>query len=228
MAKRRVTRKELVKEPDEFITLTGKVIQWARDNVKPLIYGACAFLGLVIIVSGYRYYSSQQANAAAALFSKALMEYQAADKNGDPDKALAVARPDFERLINKYGGADEGRLGQILYGHLLMNGHAYDEAIRVYQESLGDFNGSPALRNTILNGLATAFMDKGDNTAAIDHFEKIVDGESTLLKDNALFNLALLYRMTGEKEKSQKAYSQLAADFPDSMFADIARENAAG
>lgn len=228
MAKRRVTRKELVKEPDEFITLTGKVIQWARNNAKPLIYGTCVFFGLVILISGYRFYSGQRAAAAAALFSKVLMGYQESQADDDPGKALAVVRPDFERLINKYGGTAEGRMGRILYGHLLLAGDAVDEAIVAYKEALDDFDGTPDLRNAILNGLATASMDKQDSAGAIGYFEKIVAGTSPLFKDNALFNLGRLYRLAGESEKSHKAYSRLAADFPDSMFADMAREYAAG
>jgi hypothetical protein len=45
MAKKRTTRKQLLKGPDEFITQTGKAIRWARANTKPLIYGTCAFAG---------------------------------------------------------------------------------------------------------------------------------------------------------------------------------------
>lgn len=226
MAKKRVTRKELVKEPDEFINLTGKIIRWARQNTKPLIYGTCAFFGLIILIAGYRFYSNQRAATAAELFSKSLIAYQEAE--ADPEKALALVKSDFERLITEYGGLAEGRMAQILYGHILLAGHAPDEAIGVYEKALKDFGGDPTLRNTILNGLATAFMEKGDNTAAIGNFEKIADGRNPVFRDSALFNLGRLYRLAGDAEKSQKAYSQLVADFPDSMFVNMAREKSAG
>jgi predicted negative regulator of RcsB-dependent stress response len=228
MAKKRVTRKELVKEPDEFITLTGKVIQWSRSNLKSLIYGICVFFGIILLISGYRFYSGQRAAAASALFSKSLIAYQEAEADKDPGKALNLVRPDFERLINEYGGTAEGRMGRMVYAHLLLNGHAVDEAIAAYEKALGDFNGDPSLRNTILDGLATAFMEKGDNGAAIGYLEKIVAGQSPMLKDSALFNLGRLYRQTGDAQKSQNAYSRLAADFPESMYAEMARESSAG
>jgi predicted negative regulator of RcsB-dependent stress response len=228
MAKKRVTRKELVKEPDEFITLTGKVIQWARQNTKPLLYGSCAFLALILLVSGYRYYSRQQEAAASDLLSKSLMAYQESDREGESEKALAAAKPEFERLINEYGRAAEGRLGRILYGHILMAGNTSAEAVGFYEKALADFSHDPLLRNVILNGLATAAMDKGENAAAIGYLEKIAAGQNSLLKDSALFNLGRLYRAAGEADKSKKVLDQLVADFPDSMFTNMAKENRAG
>ena len=44
MAKKRLTRKELVKKPDEFITLTGTVIQWARGQCQGVnLWRSCFF-----------------------------------------------------------------------------------------------------------------------------------------------------------------------------------------
>ncbi|MDA8142030.1 MAG: tetratricopeptide repeat protein [Desulfobacteraceae bacterium] len=228
MAKKRVTRKELVKEPDEFITLTGKVIQWARQNTKPLIYGICAFLALILLISGFRYYNNHQEAAASDLLSKSLMSYQEADRKDEPEKALAAAKPEFERLINEYGGTSEGRIGGILYGHMLLAGHEPAEAAGFYEKALNNAENDPILRNVILNGLATVAMEKEDNAAAIGYLEKITAGRESVLKDSALFNLGRLYRISGDLEKSKKAFSQLVADFPDSMYTNMAREISAG
>jgi predicted negative regulator of RcsB-dependent stress response len=229
MAKKRITRKELVKEPDEFITLTGQMIRWARDNTRLLTYGVCAFFAVILLASAYRFYSTQREQAAATLLSQTRAAYQAAEKaGGDPAKALAAAKPDFERLVSEYGRWPAGRLGRILYAHAALAGHAVDEAIALYKEALGDFENDPTLANSILSGLSAAYAEKGDTAAAIVHLEQIVAGGGTVLKDVALFQLAGLYRSAGEIEKSQKAYTRLSTDFPDSIYADIAKEKAAG
>lgn len=229
MAKKKITRKELVKGPDEFITLTGKVIQWSRENTKPLIYGVSGFFLLVILVTGYSMHRESRRQAAAALLSQIVNTYQAAENSQDDSvKALAAVKPDLERLVSRYGSLSEGRLGRILYGHLDLAGNAPDDAAGMYGAALDDFKNDPTLTNTILNGLATASMEKGDNKAAIGYFEKIADGSSRMLKDAALFHLGHLYRIEGESEKSHAAYERLGTDFPDSMFADMAREKLAG
>ena len=44
MAKqKRVTRKQLLKEPDEFITTTGRIIAWGRKYTRQVAYAAGAF-----------------------------------------------------------------------------------------------------------------------------------------------------------------------------------------
>ncbi|MFZ1987159.1 MAG: tetratricopeptide repeat protein [Desulfatitalea sp.] len=229
MAKKRITRKELVKEPDEFITLTGQTIRWARENTRSLTYGVCAFFAVILLVAAYRFYSTQREQAAATLLSQTRAAYQAAGKTeGDPAKALAKAKPDFDRLVSEYGRWSAGRLGRLLYAHAALAGHAPDEAIALYKEALDDFENDPTLVNSILNGLAAAYAEKGDAAAAIAQLERIVAGGGTVLKDTALFQLGGMYRSAGEAEKSQKAYNRLSTDFPDSIYADIAREKSAG
>jgi predicted negative regulator of RcsB-dependent stress response len=223
------SRKELIKGPDEFITLTGKLIRWARNNTKPLIIGTCAFFVLIALISVYRIYNTQRERSAAVLLSQNLTAYlEARNLENNSDKALATVRPEFERLIAEYGGQPAGRAGRLLLAHVALSGHASDEAIALYRKALSDFSGDPSLHNILRNGLATAYMQKGDQGAAIEHFQAVATGKSVLLKDAALFHLGYLYSTLGEAEKSRQAYLQLKSDFPDSMYSDIAREKAAG
>ncbi len=229
MAKKRISRKELVKEPDEFITLTGQAIRWARENTRPLIYGVCLFFGIIVLASAYRLYASHRQDSGAALLSQTRTAYQAAiQADKDPAKALATVKPQFERLVAEYGNWPAGRLGRVLYAHAALDGHAPDEAIALYKKALDDFNADPSLANSILNGLAAAYIEKGDSTAAIGYLERLVAGSGKVLKDAALFQLGALYKAAGQAEKSQAAYKQLSTDYPDSIYANIAKEKAAG
>jgi predicted negative regulator of RcsB-dependent stress response len=229
MAKKKISRKELVKEPDEFITLTGQAIRWARENTRPLIYGVCLFFGIIVLVSAYRLYSAHVQDAGAALLNQTRSAYQAAvQADKDPAKALAAVKPEFERLVNEYGNWPAGRLGRVLYAHAARAGHAPDEAIALYRKALDDFKADATLTNSILNGLAAAYLEKGDSAAAISQLERLVAGSSKVLKDVALFQLAALYKAAGQAEKSQQAYKQLSTDYPDSIYANIAKEKAAG
>ncbi|MBI5896831.1 MAG: tetratricopeptide repeat protein [Desulfobacterales bacterium] len=229
MAKKRISRKELVKEPDEFITFTGQAIRWARENTRPLMYGVCIFFGIIVLVSAYRLFSGYRQENGAALLSQTRSAYQAAvQADKDPAKVLATVKPQFERLIDEYGNWPAGRLGRVLYAHAALAGQAPDEAIVLYKRALDDFNTDPALTNSILNGLATAYIQKGDGAAAISHLERLVAGGGKALKDAALFQLGTLYKAAGQAEKSQQAYKQLSTDYPDSIYANIAKEKVAG
>ena len=71
-------------------------------------------------------------------------------------------------------------------------------------------------------------MQKGDSAAAISALEQLLAGNGKMLKDGALFQLGGLYKAAGQEEKSRQAYKQLSTDYPDSVYANIAKEKAAG
>lgn len=229
MARRKISRKELVKEPDEFITLTGQVIHWARENTRPLIYGVCIFFGAILLISAYRFYSAHQRDNASALLSQTRSAYQEAlQADQDPAKALAAVKPQFERLVDEYGSWSAGQLGRVLFAHAALVANAPDEAIALYKTALDDFKADPTVTASILNGLAGACMQKGDSAAAIGYLERLVAGSGKMLKDTALFQLGTLYKAVGQEEKSRQTFQQLSTDYPDSVYANIAKEKAAG
>jgi tetratricopeptide (TPR) repeat protein len=228
MAKKKVTRKQLLKEPDEFITTTGKVIGWAKENTRSLVIGVLVFFALITIVSVYGYINGKSAAKAQLMFSQAVTKYETAAQQKSDEEALAAVSADFDTLINSYGNQSAGRFGRIFYGHISAAGKVYDQAIVHYQSALDDFGGDSSLTNVILNGLGSAYQQKGEYPQAIENYKKIVDGPGSMLKDVALFHLGKLYAQIGKVQESEKAYQQLNTDFPNSMYANIVREKIAG
>jgi tetratricopeptide (TPR) repeat protein len=224
MAKKKVTRKQLLKEPDEFITITGQLIAWAKENTKALGIGATLFFAIIIAVSIYAFVNGRRATAANMMFGQALEKYQteAGEKGGLA--AFSAVSGDFDTLIDSYGGQPAGKLGRLFYGHMGAMAEDHDKAIAYYQRALNDFGDDPALRNIIHNGLGAAYQQKGDYPKAIAHFQKVADGPDSVLKDAALFNLGKLFGQLGKTEESRQAYQRLMDDFPNSPYANIARE----
>ena len=111
MAKKKLTRKELLKEPDEFLTLTEKLLNWIKQNPKPLVVGGCGLLLVILIVFGYIYYQNNRARVPAELLGQDLSRYQQLTGETDAEKALATVAPDFDRLIDKFGSQPAGKLG---------------------------------------------------------------------------------------------------------------------
>jgi tetratricopeptide (TPR) repeat protein len=228
MAKKRVTRKQLLKEPDEFITTTGKLIAWAKDNLQAIVIGAVGFFMLIIGISIYGYIQQNRSDAAQVMFSQAVTKYQTEAEKKSEGEALTAVSADFDKLIESYGNQPAGQLGRVFYGHICLAGKAYDQAISHYEKAMANVDGDTSLTNIVLNGLATAYQQKGEYSHAIEKFRMIADGTDLMLKDAALFNLGKLYEQIGKFEESKKAYQQLRDDFPTSMYSSIAREKVAG
>ena len=90
--KRKKTRKELLKEPDEFITFSGKLIQFAAEHRTHITYALGIILSLAVIISGIRFVSIRSENNASILLDKGLSQYNSLRNTEKPDDVyLAVS-----------------------------------------------------------------------------------------------------------------------------------------
>lgn len=228
MAIKRVTRKQLLKEPDEFFTLTGRVLAWVKAHPRQLTMGAAVLAAAVLIVSGYRFFNERSAREASRLLSQGLETYRQQMESQDPAKALEAVQADFDELVKAYRGQPAGRLGHIYYGQILLAAQKTREALALLEQARDDFDDDPALANIIFNNLAAAYLQSGDKAAAMAQYEKIVSGANATHKDTALFQLGVLYLESDQAEKGRQMLKQLGEDFPDSTYAEMAREKIAG
>ena len=68
--KRKKTRKELLKEPDEFLTISAKLIGLAREHQTQLAWALGAIFFLALVVSGFRLYLIRAESNASALLDR--------------------------------------------------------------------------------------------------------------------------------------------------------------
>lgn len=222
--KKKVTRKQLLKEPDEFITFTSKAIRFAIDYKHQITVGLIGFIILILVATGIRYFSNKAENKAFALLSQSQTKYEAILKEKGPEKALAELTKDFERILKKYPTKAGGKLARIIYANMCYKAGNLDKAARLYTESLKDFKSNPFLKNLILNGLGYVYEDKKDFESATKYFDMIAAGTHPVMKGQALFNLGRLYAAKGDRDKSIAAYRQLLTDQFDSIYIELVKE----
>ncbi len=226
MAKKpkKISRKKLLKEPDEFITFSGKLIRFGRTYRLQLAIGLGALFATLIIVSGVRYFTIKGEQKAFALLNQAQTQYGTLVKDMEPAEAYAKVKPEFEHLLDKYARRQGGRLARIAFAHICYDGGAYQEAIDLYQEALDDFKDNPLMSHGLLSGLGYSHEALNEDAEAVRYFEMIVAGPDQILKDEALFHLGTLYQKTGDYTKSQKAFDTILADYPESIYLELAKE----
>ena len=110
--KRKKTRKELLKEPDEFMTLTGKVVKFAADHKTKLTYGLGIILALAIVISAVRFISIRADNKASAMLEKSMLEYGSMQAQKKPDEVFNAVSGSFQTILKKYGGKPSGKLAR--------------------------------------------------------------------------------------------------------------------
>lgn len=228
MAKGALTRKQLLKEPDQFITFSSRLIAFGRSNLKTIVIGLGAVFVLLLIATTVRQVSLRNENRASEKVEKAVATYSAALKDTDPKTAYERVKSDFSDIFSEYGSKNAVKIARIVYGDISYKAGDADTAVSMYTRALDDFGQSPALKGIVLSGLAYAHVLKKDYAPAIRYFEMISNDKEKSMKTDALFNLAWLYEATGEKERSVAQYKQIVADYPDTIYAELIREKVGG
>lgn len=224
MAKGAATRKQLLKEPDQFITFSGKLIAFGRSNLKIILITTGILFSLLLALVTARQISHRNENRASELVEKAVAKYSTVIQDTNPQTAYDRVKTDFADIFDEYGSKNAAKIARIIYGDISYNAGDADTAIAMYTHALDDFDQSPAVKNIVLSGLAYAFVLKAEYPRAIHYFEMISTNNEKTLKSGALFNLGWLYEASGEKEKGAAMYQQLLTDFPESMYGDLVKE----
>jgi tetratricopeptide (TPR) repeat protein len=224
MAKREATRKQLLKEPDQFITFSGKLIAFGQSHLKTILICAGGLLALLLVAVTVNQVMDRNENRASELVEKAVAKYSAALQDTNPKTAYDRVKTDFSDLFDKYGSKKAVKLARIIYGDISYNAEDAETAITMYTQALEGAGQSQALKPIVLSGLGYAYALKNEYPQSIRYFETIMEASDATMKSSALFNLAWLYEANGEKEKSTARYKQLLADFPDTMYGDLVRE----
>lgn len=226
--KKRVTRKQLLKKPDEFLTFSRRLFLSAVAHKNQIAMGLGVFLSLIMILSGFRYFSNRSEDKASALVREAMVKYEAALKDNGPEKAYADVETDFQKILEEYSGKDAGKIAKVKYAGICYDAGNTDKAIALYKEAIQDFSGHPSFGNLILSGLGYAYEKKKDYKTAVTYFEKITQGSNPLMKDEAFFNLGRLYAEMGEADKSTEAFKTILSDYGESMYIDLVKEKVKG
>lgn len=223
---KKVSRKQLLKEPDEFLTVSAKLFQFAVQNRLKLLGVLLAVVLIVLVVSGYNYYSRQRANEAQARLQTNWNRYETLRKEKGPLQAYQEVAVEFEDLIARYGDKTGGKMARVIFGNISYGGGDFDKAISLYEKALQDFP-EPFFQDQILNSLGYAYEAKQAYSKAIEYFEKITAGRDPVLKGEALFNIGRLFAQMGKKTESRRAYQEVITDQPNSLYVELAKERVA-
>jgi len=225
--KKRITRKQLLKQPDEFLSFSGKLINYITEKKRDIALIVCAVFIFIGAVSALQYFSEKQERKAFDLLYNSMAKYETLDK-ADPEKACKDVENDFRSIFDKYPGKMGGKLARIFFANTCYHAKKYDMAIELYSTSLKDFADDPLFKNLVLNSIAYSYEEKKDYKEAVNHFQMISAGDEPVMKGDAFFNLGLLYEKLGETDKSMEAYKKIVSDYQDTIYVEIAKEKVSG
>lgn len=227
MANARVSRKSL-KEPDEFISFSSKLLQHALMHKTKLISAGGVLLGMVIVVLGFFYFSEKAENKGSLLLNRAMNRYVVAKKDSGPEKAYEMVSADFQKILDDYSGRNCGKFARINFATICYQSANFDKAIVLYTQAIDDFKAVPLLKNIAVSGLGYAYEEKKEYAKAAELFERLSTDPNAIMADEALLTLGRLYGFLGKNDKRSQVLGRIADSYPESIYKDMAREGVSG
>ena len=215
-------KKLKLNEPDEFQSLTQKVMDYIKENTKQayIVLGAIAVVVVAIVLFGI--WKDTDRKNAMYQEAEALKYYDinSAVPGGKPMGSLdryKKAKELFDQIVKSHGGA-AADIARYYKANSEMEMGDVEPAIAGYAEVIAKSGKNPVLVSLATMRLAEAYLAKGDKQKAIDTFHNQIKAENGYMKDAALYMVAKVYESTGSADDAKRAYEKLIKDYPDSPY----------
>lgn len=227
MAKKKISRKELLDTQDEFITYSQKALSFLVTYSNQALIGLVVILAVALAIMGTRYYFARQAREALITYDRALSQVAQIKSLSDENntREIEAATQALEHLRSAYGRSAPARFVLLDLGALYFHLGRYDQAKDSYLEYLKNIKAEEEyLKPLILDSLAYIGEAEKDLEEAAARWEEVAKLADEFLREEAFFNLGRIYEAQNNKAKAIEIYEKLITDYPDSS--NIARVKA--
>lgn len=225
MAKQKATRKDLLKSPDEFLTVSGRAIALFSAHRRELEYLGIGLACLAIIYLAGQTYLGYVNKKGQEAYNTA---YKAAVKETRPGakaEDLKKVRSLFQEVLDKRGLSRAAGLVPPHMAYMDFFLKRYDEAIDLYTRYLEDVSDDPRYARLTRLALASCYEAKGDLDAAIKTLKPLTDGPGGLFAEMGLLDLTRVYRLADQADKAKETLKVLSEKFADSPLLPVAKAN---
>lgn len=210
--KQRLSRKD-IKRPDEFISLTGRGLTWARQNQQMVTWGGVGILVLLIglgIASAYRGARDRDANSD---LSRALAKLNAND--------YAAASTELIDVSSRWDGTGVATVAGLLGANAAIRAGEGDKAITELTRLQGQSSKLPGyLKQQILVAWGAALETKQQWLDAAAKYQEAAAMTGPYTSE-AILGEARTRELGGELERSKQLYRQAYEQFPDLPGRDL-------
>ena len=235
VAEKRITRKELLKEPDEFISISGKVLRYTREN--PRTVGICSAIVIAAICVGAGLYTYRQYRLSQSheMFDKAYRSYQIAMLSQEKASAETLDQlfKVFDELATQYPSLPAGEKALLYTGHILYMKGDYQGALDRYTRMKTASFVEKGLGSLVMYHIGMTRQALKDYEGALSLFDQLSKDTNSPYRREAVASIAGIYEAMGKTKEAAQTYKQYLKMFPEApdapyIKARIADLSAAG
>jgi tetratricopeptide (TPR) repeat protein len=223
MVKEKLSRKELLKGPDEFMTVSGRAILYVKEHAKPFKVAGGILVGAALVYLGVNYYLNYADRKGQEAYDAAYYEVIKVKEIKADGEALKKSEELFKKVISDHGLSKASRLAPPQIAHLKFLEMKYDEAIQLYQAFLKEVPENTVYQSLALLALAASYEGQGDFGKAIDALQKILSSSEKSFKEQATLHLARVYGLSKQPEKAKETLKEFIEKYKNSPFLSMAK-----
>jgi tetratricopeptide (TPR) repeat protein len=212
MAKQKITRKALLKSPDEFLTFTEKALDFIREragyfHVAGIVLASIALVYLAV-TTYLNYVNKKGQGAYYAAYSEVRQE------KADLEKAEVL----FKKVLDDHNLSRVGKLAAPQIGYMKYRANRHDEAVAFYETFMNQSSEKSLYRTLASLALAAVYEGKGELESAIALLTDLSSLPDNVFMEQTLLGLGRLYRLTGQEAKAAEVYQEFSSRFAASPF----------
>lgn len=233
-----LTRKEIKR--DELASVMERGVEYAEAHARTLFMAAGAIVVVAVLTTLFFLYRGHRVEQANEALAQAMKVYQApvdpaAPKPDDPESPtfadsaarLARAKALFEKVRDDFGSTDAGNVASVFLGQIALSEGKPDRARELWNEFLDDHEGH-LLAGEVRVNLLRLDRDQGKAKEVADKLTAMLDQtEPPLPLDVVLNELGAAQEKLGNKPDAAQSYQRIVDEFPQSPFAQEARQKVA-
>ena len=223
MVKEKVTRKELLKSPDEFMTVSSRVIFYVQEHTKPFKIAGGILVAAALVYLGVNTYLNYVNKKGQEAYDAAYYEVIKIKEIKADDDAVRKSEDLFRKVISDHGLSKVSRLVPPQIAHLKFLEKKYDEAIRLYQDYLKEVPENTVYHSLALLALAASYEGQGDLGKAIDALRQILSNSDPSFKEQATLQLARVYGLSKQPDKAKETLREFIEKYKNSPFLSMAK-----
>jgi hypothetical protein len=194
----RITRKDILNTPDEFITTTSSALAWIKEHPQQFIIGAVALV--CILAGGYGVYY-WKANREL----DGMNAYMKAENNSQ--MSLQVAQ--------EYSDTKAGKLAKLRLARMSFEQGNQKMALSYADEFINKWSGKDTYHWQAILLTASAYMQQNEPAKALPILDTCIESATKDLKDQALFLKANALIALGKGGEARQCLSAISEDYSE-------------
>lgn len=217
MAEKKISRKELLKEPDEFLTYTGIALQYIREHPRQATAAGIAVVLVILCGLGFYYYQHYRERKSHELLQQAIKAYEAITQVDRqlPTEKLDQLLASFDYIAATYPSLLAGEQATLYAGHVLYLKKDYVRALEKYQRLQASSLARKGLAALIFYHIGRTYLAMNEYDKAVLIFDQLAKDPDCPYRREAYGSIARIYEMMNKKKEAVQSYRQYLKIFPE-------------